>query len=408
MSQTEIKDTNSKLKAAVCVLGLSTVGLLASTIALAVQKNNSSNETVAAPNTAPETASLEASGSDNFIVPVGIVPERKTAELSTVFSEATNVCADKKIDVDNVDCIHQPGPQAGANVTKGFKGLLEVDVVPNTKKYWQSSMCPVNVHWHLGTEHYSVGEYDENGSGPHGNIDVPYRRNLAEGDVQDGFRCHHYDADDEKFTRPYEWKHCIGMEVGETYEVHWPHSAAGACGTANQYQTPFYDGVFCNLDEATFGTLAAQDIANAVGVQGQIFTIVNDDTYYYPDLIRGWIVDEEMGMGQDIAIYTGSTTGESRSNEMCSSYSPITWQVDRKCHMISASSFDKLCYDMKMQRDDMSDDLYAHGSRELVTPEYVANNQQSRRLSETHEEHDHHDHHHVRGGHHQHHHHQWF
>eukprot|EP00959_Pyramimonas_sp_CCMP1952_P361950 7580033-Pyramimonas_sp.AAC.1 len=25
-------------------------------------------------------------------------------------------------------------------------------------------------------------------------------------------------------------------------QVHWPHSAAGACGTPNQYQTPFYDG----------------------------------------------------------------------------------------------------------------------------------------------------------------------
>ena len=43
--------------------------------------------------------------------------------------------------------------------------------------------------------------------------------------------------------------------------------------------------------------------------------------------------------------------------------------------MISASSFDKLCYDMKMQRDDMSDDLHAHGSRELVSDELAANNQ---------------------------------
>jgi hypothetical protein len=61
-------------------------------------------------------------------------------------------------------------------------------------------------------------------------------------------------------------------------------------------------------------------------------------------------------------------------------YTPITWQVDRKCHMISASSFDKLCYDMKMQRDDMSDDLYAHGSRELVKDDLVANNQARKTL----------------------------
>merc|ERR1711981_1237426 len=104
--------------------------------------------------------------------------------------------------------------------------------------------------------------YDENGDGPDGNIGLEehsddaddYKdghdetghmtysnmtddeidsRNLAGDDhkVRGGFRCHHYDADDEKFTKPYEWKHCEGMVVGETYEVHWPHSAAGACGT---------------------------------------------------------------------------------------------------------------------------------------------------------------------------------
>merc|ERR1712151_1272365 len=111
-----------------------------------------------------------------------------------------------------------------------------------------------------------------------------------------------------------------------------------------------------------------------VGVQGQIFTIVNDEAYFYPDLIRGWIVDGEYG--SDIAYYTGSTTGTSRSNEICSQYAPITWQVDRKCHLISASSFDKLCYDMKNQRDNMEYDLYAHGSRELVADHLVANNQQ--------------------------------
>ena len=270
-----------------------------------------------------------------------------------------------------------PGPQAGANVTKGYKGGMEVDFVPNTKPYWQSSMCPVNVHWHLGTEHYSVGEYDENGNGPNGNIPAPASRRLGEEKVRAGFRCHHYNGEDEKFTKPYEWKHCKGMEVGETYEVHWPHSAAGACGSVNQYQTPFYDGVFCNLTPDVVATLQPQDIANAVGVQAQIFTIVNDEEYFYPDMMRSMIVDGDYG--SDLAYYTGSTTGTTRSNEICSQYTPITWQVDRKCHMISASSFDKLCYDMKQQRDDMTYDLHAHGSRELVKDSLVANNQQRQR-----------------------------
>ena len=143
----------------------------------------------------------------------------------------------------------------------------------------------------------------------------------------------------------------------------------------DQYQTPFLDGVFCHLSLDAFNLLTAQDIANAVGVQGQVFTIVNDESYFYPDMIRGMVVDKPRGMGQDVAIYTGSTTGEKFSNEVCSQYAPLTWHVDRKCHMISASSFDKLCQDMTMQRDDMSDDLHAHGSCELVKDDLVADNQ---------------------------------
>lgn len=326
----------------------------------------------------------DGSGDDSYTseVVMSNVPDNKFFEITTIFDEGENTCEGMNPKFENVDCVHVPGPQAGANVTKGFVGGLDVgNLTANTNNYWQSAMCPVNVHWHLGTEHYSVGEYDEFGDGPYGNAPAPdFRRNLAGKEVRGGFRCHHYDAEDEKFTKEYEWKHCVGMHVGETYEVHWPHSAAGACGTVNQYQTPFYDGVFCNLPLEAFMTLKPQDIASAVGVQGQIYTIVNDERYFYPDMIRGWIVDGEMG--KDIHYYTGSTTGTSRSNEVCSSYAPITWQVDRKCHMISASSFDKLCYDMKLQRDDMEDDLHAHGSRELVKPELVANNQQRRGLRE--------------------------
>ena len=161
------------------------------------------------------------------------------------------------------------------------------------------------------------------------------------------------------------------MTVGQTYEVHWPHSAAGACGTPNQYQTPFYDGVFCTGGIITLDPL---NTYQKIGVQSQVYTIVNDEAYYYPDMMRGAIVDG--AFWDDVAMYTGSTTGTSRDNEICSRYTPITWQVDRKCHLISASSFDKMCADMKAQRDDMSGDLHAHGSREVVADNLAANNQQ--------------------------------
>jgi hypothetical protein len=166
------------------------------------------------------------------------------------------------------------------------------------------------------------------------------------------------------------------MHVGETYEVHWPHSTLGACGTPNQYQYPFYDGVFCKATTALLQSLSAQDIAANVGVQGQVFTIINDENYFYPDLARGMIVDSDHDMGTDVAAYTGSTTGTTRSNSVCSAYTPITWQVDRKCHLISASSFDKMCADMLQMRDDMSGDLHPHGARELVWSNLTANNHQ--------------------------------
>lgn len=328
-------------------------------------------------------------------------PVEAAASLMTVKAgaalEGTNVCHKKKIDLPNIDCmldalddgadvsegVVQAGPQAGGNVTKGYNGSLETDVVPITSAYYQAGLCPVNVHWHLGTEHYSAGEYDCESYGDHrelgedsmcGPTPVNERRKLA-GKARQGYQCNLYDPEDEKFTKPYEWKYCDKtMEIGQTYEVHWPHSAAGACGTPNQYQTPFYDGVFCNLDLDTLLTLQPQDIASNVGVHGQVFVIVNDEDYYYPDMIKGMIVEPELGMGTDVAMYTGSTTGTSRDNTICSSYTPVTWQVDRKCHMISASSFDKMCADMMEQRDDMSDDLYAHGSRELVADHLTANN----------------------------------
>lgn len=330
-----------RLKFMVGLLGVATVGLLVATIILGVEASESND-----------------SGSVMTV----------TSPLATTRPPAgDNPCAGTNPGFENVQCVVDDivsvGGQAGANITEGYEGGLETDIVPITVPYYQVGLCPVNVHWHLGTEHLSVGEFDETGSGP---TDIDERRRLA-GKTRQGFQCTLYDETDEKFTKEYEWEHCVDMEVGQTYEVHWPHSALGACGTINQYQTPFADGVFCNID-------LLSSTHTQIGVQGQVFTIVNDEDYYYPDLMRGMIVDGEMGA--DIAMYTGSTTGTSRDNEICSQYTPITWQVDRKCHLISASTFDKMCADMKAQRDDMADDLYPHGSRELVADHLTHNNQQ--------------------------------
>jgi hypothetical protein len=269
----------------------------------------------------------------------------------------------------NVDCMKDGViavfEQAGADVTKGYIGGLDAGEwrVPITTPYDQTDLCPVNVHWHLGAEHRSAGEFDEDGHGP-----GDHRR---AGEARLGHRCHKYDAEDPKFTTPYEWKHCKDMHVGETYEVHWPHSAAGDCGTQWQYQTPFYDGVFCN--DGVINILTPLNTYKTIGVQAQIYTIVNDESYYRGNMIEGMQTDGDFGA--DMTMYTGSTTGTSRNQEVCSRYAPITWQVDRKCHLISASSFDKMCEMMKQMKDDMSDDLHPHGARETTATAITANNQ---------------------------------
>jgi len=291
-----------------------------------------------------------------------------------------NPCTGKKPSsteyFDNVECVKdgvkQALEQAGANVTVGYRGKIDATSRnPILTEYFEAGLCPVNVHWHLGAEHLSVGEYDTQGSGPAAGGGGHRRAGAdAKHGMRLGNRCHKYDSHDPKFTTPYKWKYCVGMVVGETYEVHWPHSAAGACATINQFQSPFYDGVFCRDNILSLDPL---NTYFKIGVQGQVFTIVNDEKYYYPDLMRGAIVDGEMW--KHVTKYTGSTTGTSRSNKVCSKYTPITWQVDRKCHLVSASSFDKMCADMAVQRDDMSMDLHAHGARELVADEFAANNQ---------------------------------
>jgi len=293
-----------------------------------------------------------------------------------------NICAKAKVDFANKECIGEDervdvGPQSGSIVDAGYKGEINTTSKPIMTSYLEAGLCPVNVHWHLGAEHLSTGQYDANGTGPEedqiGKADNHSERRLAS--VRLGNRCHHYNNESAAFTTEYDWKHCIGMHVGETYEVHWPHSKAGACGTPDQFQTPFYDGVFCLHAQGFALTPSEEVLPTQVGVQGQIFTIINDEDYYYPELMWGMIVDGEYG--KDMAKYTGSTTGTSRDNKICSQYTPITWQVDRKCHLISASSFDKMCADMMSQKDDMSADLAPTGARELVA-DFIASNQDQR------------------------------
>merc|ERR1719330_631873 len=57
--------------------------------------------------------------------------------------------------------------QSGANVTVGYKGMMDGSAHPPImERFWKKGLCPVNVHWHTGAEHLSVGQFDEKGTGP--------------------------------------------------------------------------------------------------------------------------------------------------------------------------------------------------------------------------------------------------
>ena len=137
------KDNTGTLKAAVGVLGLSTVALLASTIGLAVKENNAAPASPAVP--AADTVAAAPSATD-FVA---------LKENSIFLDYKDNVCAGAQLAVANKLCadLEVPTPQAGGNVTKGYVGGLDVGTLkPHTDSYFQGDMCPVNVHWHLGTE----------------------------------------------------------------------------------------------------------------------------------------------------------------------------------------------------------------------------------------------------------------
>lgn len=246
--------------------------------------------------------------------------------------------------------------QSPAEVTMGSAGLREPSGELITD-YRRAGMCMVNIHWHLGAEHMSAGQYDISGQEFLDNVyQGAHKENnrrllAAEGALQAGFMCQGYDAEDPAFTTEYDWQYCEGMNVGLTYEIHWPYSSAGHCG----HLTDGLGGVFCK-----------SHTPEAIGVEGQVFMIVNDDKED-KDLTKGML---RRG-NSNIAMYTGSTTGPSNNNRVCSPYAPISWHVDRDCHKVSAKSMDALCKMMKDQG--LKYDLAPHGSRELVIPEWVSN-----------------------------------
>ena len=226
-----------------------------------------------------------------------------------------------------------------------------------------SSLKHVNTHYHLGAEHKSTGQYDK--------LHTTSRELLAGTATDYGFYCDDVPAVSSLTATQkseYNWEYCTDTKVGKTYEIHSVYSSGG---------TAMGDGLG--------GAFAVQNNPTVV-VRGQVFHIVNDNAYDLPSgssLMNGILTSFPGTTGSaatlttgEVTLYSGSTTGRSYNNvDSCSPYQ-ITWQVDQKCRLISAKSFDAMCKKMKEDYG-MSADTHPHGSRDLVSNALSSNVQRT-------------------------------
>jgi len=229
--------------------------------------------------------------------------------------------------------------QSPRDVTPGSFGAKSGRNIPPLNYDVINDLVQVNTHFHYGAEHYSEGQYDQVNAGS-----GEYMPGTGE---QPGWFC-----DNEKLgvttqeLTPFTFQYCDGVEVGNTYEIHWVYSSGGS-----------------TIADGLGGAFARTNNADVI-VASRSFVVVNDGGNNVEDLLH------TPGFESAPTTYYGSTTGASFDNTVCSPYQ-VTWAVDPMCNLISASSFDTMCRDMKEQYQ-MTADTAAHGSRTLVSEDFVA------------------------------------
>ena len=124
MVDADNQDTPKTQNPLVMVLGATTLAFFIATMVLAVQKNNLQNENDAVVGTST-TRGVGATTHISASAVESNVPDNMFFDIETIFQQGENTCADTNPKFENVDCVHLPGPQAGANVTKGYVGGLE-------------------------------------------------------------------------------------------------------------------------------------------------------------------------------------------------------------------------------------------------------------------------------------------
>jgi hypothetical protein len=260
--------------------------------------------------------------------------------LVTASAQHTDEITTKSIVVAALPCL-QAYPQSPRDVFDGSLG----DRSPRGSKPVcakpLANLDMVNIHFHEGAEHKSIYEYD-----------IPAGTN--DGVNEGGWLCHTEGLSTDQM-QPYDFQYCRNVKVGSTYEVHWVYSSGGP-----EYED--YGGEKILTDG--LNDAFALNTNPFIVVQSQALLLVSDDAFDDDNLRWG------MTNFTDMADYVGSSTGTSYSNENCSPLS-ISWHVDRKCRMLSASSFDNMCRIMN-EVHGMFEDLEPAKPRVLVRPQWAS------------------------------------
>ncbi|CAJ1454551.1 unnamed protein product [Effrenium voratum] len=243
-------------------------------------------------------------------------------------------------------------PQAPRNVTCGFVGEKKARVKPlDTDAVFK--FIQANLHFHLGAEHLSAGEYD---------LDSPPPGVEKASSVALGKFCGLCDIPAQQL-QPFDFEHCKNVSVGNTYEFHWVFSTGaplvGLRDDGEEGQLGITDGL---------GGALNRTINPKVIVRGQACRIINNaslDTEEkigadYADFLTQW---RQPPLGQGVR-YMGSTTGNSLDDEVCSPIE-VNWHVDTKCCTLSAQAFDRTC--KAMYDEGLREDLKPKGSRAPVS-----------------------------------------
>ncbi|MEQ9518936.1 MAG: delta-class carbonic anhydrase [Parvibaculum sp.] len=200
-----------------------------------------------------------------------------------------------------------------------------------------------NIHTHTNAEHKGPDFSIYAGDGKHG-----------------GFQCNATDTlTEEELTDPTDGHGAFhGVKPGDTIEVHWVHTSCDI--------TPG-EGLGSCLSE----TCANPDLR----VETQVFLVVNDknalnfaDFAYDGNQVNGLHQARALPMstGNPI-IFTGSTTGPSYTEEICSPLQ-VTWSVRPQCAKLDVSSLHKWAED-----GNAFNETHSHGVRQLVTaPELLS------------------------------------